>query len=329
MKLLIVGFGFMGQTHCGNLLKMPDVEITGIVDPVLPLERLRTVKGNLQTVNLNAQDVSKIAHFTNLEEAINQTNSDAAVICLPTFLHESSALMALENNLHVFVEKPFALTEEECDNMLRCAEEKQRLIAVGYVVRKSPVYCHLHETVKSNRLGKLKFLKLRRITGIPTWGNWSNPATIKAVGGSLFDLVSHDIDFARFLLGEPEKITVDPYVSSEFNGNYTSAMMHFPETLVSIEGGFVTPPGYPFSSTYKAFFEHGTITGNSDGKCLEYDCNGKCQTVKLINIDPYYAEMKSFIDALSRNGEIFCSGYDASRSVKCCKEIQRQLNITN
>lgn len=45
-RVLVIGFGFMGQTHAGNLLKNPNAELAGIVDPCDPAERLRTIKGN-------------------------------------------------------------------------------------------------------------------------------------------------------------------------------------------------------------------------------------------------------------------------------------------
>ena len=325
MRFLIVGFGFMGQTHCGNLLKMPGCEVAGIVDPVPPLERLRTVKGNLPTVSVDAEAVKKIPHCTDLDAALETLEADAAVICLPTFLHEKGTLAALARGLHVFVEKPFALTEESCRRMIGLAAEKKLLIAVGYVVRASSVYAFLRETAASGRLGRLKFLQLRRTTGFPAWGNWKDPATVAAVGGSLFDLVSHDIDFARFVLGEPEKITVDPFVSGEFDGNYTAAAMHYKQTLVSVEGGFVTPPGFPFSSSYRAFFEKGTLTGDSEGRCLEYDPYGRCHAVDVPPCDPYFEEMRRFADAVSGKGDPVCTGVDAAKTVCCCNEIRRQL----
>jgi len=324
-NVIVLGFGFMGQTHCGNLLKMPDVRVAGIVDPVEPLERLRTVKGNLQTVALDADAVRAIPHFTDPEEALTCVSPHAAVIALPTFLHESGALAALRHGAHVFVEKPFALTEEACRAVLECAQEKNLLTAVGYVVRKSPVYAFLQKIAAEGRLGKLKFLQLRRMTGVPTWGSWSDPATVKAVGGALFDLLSHDIDFARFVLGEPEKITVDPFVGRAFGGDYTSAALHYPQTLVSIEGGFVTPPGFPFFSGYRAFFEEGTLVGDHTGLCREYDRTGQCRTPEMPVCDPYFEEMRCFIDAVSGRGKVVCGGADAARTVRCCSVIRRQL----
>ena len=45
-RLIVIGFGFMGRTHAGSLLKMPDAELTGILDPVDPKELLATITGN-------------------------------------------------------------------------------------------------------------------------------------------------------------------------------------------------------------------------------------------------------------------------------------------
>ncbi|MBO7329327.1 MAG: Gfo/Idh/MocA family oxidoreductase [Lentisphaeria bacterium] len=326
MKLIIVGFGFMGQTHCGNLLKMPGTEVVGIVDPVAPLTRLQTVKGNLQTVSLSADDVSRIRHYTDLDTALCELQADAAVICLPTFLHESGTLAALNHKLHVFVEKPFSLTEDSCKKMLDTAENNGCLIAVGHVVRKVPEYSFLHECVTSGRLGALKFLQLRRLTGIPGWGNWSDHEMVNAVGGALFDLVSHDIDFTRYLLGECKNITVDQTLCREFNGNYIAAQLHYPGTLVSIEGGFVTPSAFPFYCGYRAFFEKGTITGDSNGVCHEYSLTGEKIAVDLKKQDPYFEEMADFVNAVSHNSSVVCSGSDAAKTVMYCNLIRKKIS---
>ena len=44
LKILIVGFGFMGQTHAGNILQDPEAELAGIVDCNPPDERLRVIR---------------------------------------------------------------------------------------------------------------------------------------------------------------------------------------------------------------------------------------------------------------------------------------------
>jgi len=57
MKTKVVVFGFMGQTHVGSLLKMPDAELAGIVDPVDPKERLSTIAGNCATKRISPEEI--------------------------------------------------------------------------------------------------------------------------------------------------------------------------------------------------------------------------------------------------------------------------------
>ena len=72
VKFLIAGFGFMGQTHCGNLFKNPSAKITGIIDPYDPVERLSSIRGNLQTVTITADNIRNIPHYTSIEQALIQ-----------------------------------------------------------------------------------------------------------------------------------------------------------------------------------------------------------------------------------------------------------------
>ena len=57
MKTKVVVFGFMGQTHVGSLLKMPDAELACIVDPVDPEERLSTIAGNCATERFSPEAI--------------------------------------------------------------------------------------------------------------------------------------------------------------------------------------------------------------------------------------------------------------------------------
>lgn len=91
----------------------------------------------------------------------------------------------------------------------------------------------------------------------------------KASGGALFDLVSHDIDFARYCLGEPDSITPDPVLCREMNGNLIAAVLHYPGNNVFVEGGFVTPSHFPFRRNYTAYFENGTLISDAPGDFRE------------------------------------------------------------
>ncbi len=319
-KVMVIGFGFMGQTHAGSLLEMRNAELAGIVDPADPKERLATITGNCATKRVSPEEIGAIRHFRSLDEALSASCADAAVIALPTGLHHDAVIQCLKAGLHVMVEKPFAISLRECDHMVRTAEETDKLLAVGYVVRRMKEYRFLKQTIESARLGNLKYLKLSRITGIPNWGNWNDPEFIRASGGSLFDLVSHDIDFARFCLGEPGKIeSVKDLGGDRFK--MISSVLRFRDADAAVEGGFVTPAGYPFSRSYAAYFENGTLVSSEPGLVTEYR-KEETQEHDFLPDNPYLSEMQEFIRAIETGDTSgICTGEDARETIRCCTRI--------
>ena len=324
VKITVVGFGFMGQTHAGNILRHPGAELAAIVDPYPPADRLATIKGNNNTVTITSSDVKDIPHFPTMEEAFRQVRTDAVIIALPTLLHFSSVMYCLEQGFHVLVEKPFAIDPEECRKMVRTAEEKKRKLAVGYVVRCMKEYRMLHDYIREGTLGKLELLMLSRITGIPAWGNWKDPEFIKASGGALFDLFSHDADITRFCLGEPLEILPDRILCSKFGGNMVSAVFRYPGCDVRIDGGFVPPSPYPFHRSFSAFFEKGTLLCETG--TLRLITPEGIRQIDLADDRPYYTELANFITSVETGEDSgICTGADAVHSIECCASIAKML----
>ncbi len=328
LRFLVIGFGFMGQTHAGNLLRNPRAELAGIVDPCSPIERLASIRGNKDTVRLTPEEIRDVRHYASMEEAFAESGADAVIIALPTKLHCDAVVMSLEHGCHVMVEKPFSIHPEECEKMCALAAEKKKVLSVGYVVREMKEYQRLRDTVRSGRLGKLNFLSLSRITGVPAWGNWRDPEFIKASGGALFDLVSHDVDFARYCLGEPGEILADRVLCREFHGNMVQAVLRYPGWDVRVEGGFVSPPTFPFRRNYTAYFEEGTLLSDAPGDYREITKEG-IRTECFADDNPYYTETDRFISAvLTGDTSGICTGEDACRSVQCCHRIAGKLQQT-
>ena len=326
IKVLMYGFGFMGQTHAGNLLKNPRAELVGIVNPTRPIDRLATIKGNLDTVTITADDIKDIPHFRSLEEAQASTKAQAIIIAVPTKLHCQAVLQCLDAGLDVFVEKPFAVSLEQCRAMVKKATATKHLLTVGYVVRCMQEYRFLRETIRSGRLGKLGYMKLSRVTGLPNWGNWTNPDFIKASGGALFDLLSHDIDFARFCLGDPEEMeTVCSFGKEPVS--LTTTRFQYPEAKVMVEGGFVTPSSYPFQRSFTAFFEHGTLESTVGGKVTEYREGEDAVEHDFTGDNPFYTEIDHFLKAL-QTGELseeLCLAPDALKTIECVTRISETI----
>ncbi len=323
LRFIVAGFGFMGQTHAGNLLKHPAAELCGIVDPVSPQEQLKNVRGNQATVTITAKDIEAIPHFRDLKQALIALKPDAAVLPLPTKLHYMGVMLCLKHGCHVLVEKPFSTDMIECHEMCCAAAATGKKLCVGYTVRYMHEYIALFDTIKSGRLGPLEFLSLTRFTGMPTWGAWSDPQFIKASGGALFDLLSHDFDFTRHCLGEPSAIEVNETIRKQFGNNRVSVILKYDGgPNVQIEGGFVQPPTFTFRRSYSAFFEKGTLATDMQGKYQEFTAAG-VKEFECPQGSPYYAELDDFIRVL-RNEKTahICNGTDAEGTIALCHKIK-------
>lgn len=325
LRVLVIGFGFMGQTHAGSILKNPEAELAGIVDPFNPAERLGSIKGNTNSVCITAEDVAGIPHYTDMEEAFRQAHADACIIALPTKLHVEGVLKALSHGLHVMVEKPFAIEIADCDTMVRAAENAGRILAVGQSARCGQDNQFIRSCILDRRFGKLKYMDLFRACGLPDWGNWKDPVFFRASGGALFDMVSHDLDFTRYCLGEPDEVSADPRPARPFAGNLISAVLRFGDAVVQVRGGFLTPSKFPFKRHYTVCFENAALTSEIPGECSIVDANG-IHAQELPACSSHRLETDRFVEACLGRGEVYCTGADAAGTIRLCWKIRECMN---
>lgn len=316
-RVLIIGFGFMGQTHAANLLKIPEAQLVGIVDVENPADRIRKRGGNIATAQFDVAQLANVPWYKDLPQALDELKPDAAVIALPTSLHQSASETCLNAGCHVLCEKPFAVTIEECDSVCKCAERNGKLITIGYVVRFSGEHVYLYDTVKSGRLGKLEYLASSRLAGRPDWGFWQTDSVYAKQNATLFDMLCHDLDFTRHLLGTPASVL------SAVCGAEQVAVLKYNDTQVKCEAGFINPSSYPFHQGYMACFEKGTIVSHDMGTCVEYSGNSVVE--KSFPEDPYMAEISAFVNAC-RTGDTsrLCLGSEGLETTRCCLELQKQ-----
>ncbi|NOR75320.1 MAG: hypothetical protein GQ525_09190 [Draconibacterium sp.] len=269
-KVAVIGFGFMGITHSLNILKCKNLELVAIIEKEVNSisEKLEQKTGNLDTGDINIETFSKIPVYSTLNSCLENEKLDAVHVCVHTDLHFQIVKEALNNGLHVLVEKPFCLDIKEGEELIEIAKDKNLILMVAHVVRFMSPYKKLVEMIDLEKYGKLKFLSLNRFSGLPDWGQWKEKQKNFGIsGGALFDLVIHDIDFAAFALQEtPEKIESTVLPGKLSNHDYVNSIWHFPakNIIVKIEGGNIFPTSYPFQAGFTAVFENATVSFSSN-----------------------------------------------------------------
>jgi predicted dehydrogenase len=108
----IIGFGRMGITHFSILNSHPDVRIVSICD-------------THALVRNSAQKYLGVEAYEDFHRMFDEMGLHFVVAATPTASHRETVRSALAHNLHVFVEKPFALDAEEGRALVSMAEQSR------------------------------------------------------------------------------------------------------------------------------------------------------------------------------------------------------------
>ncbi len=119
IRVALVGAGKMGISHLSILGAHPEVQIVGVSD---------TSKLVLSAL----EKYSKFKCYTDYLKMVEKGKPDAVFVATPTKFHFEFVKELLARNIHVFVEKPFCLSESQGTELIAMALEKNLVNQVGY-----------------------------------------------------------------------------------------------------------------------------------------------------------------------------------------------------
>lgn len=272
MKVGLCGFGNMGRTHAQLLQKHSDVRLVAVADAE---EELRQ----------KAKDAYGVQTWSKGEDMIAAGGLDLVFICIPTYLHAPLAIQAMRAGCHVFCEKPMALSEALCEEMCVAAEESDKVLMIGQVLRFWPEYVYLKNLIDSGEYGPLHTLSMTRVGGISSgWQGWYLDET--RGGMQIFDRHIHDTDAILWMLGLPRAVYShgvhrDPHHAGGICHSFTQ-YDYGDDLAVSAEGSADAPKGFPFTAAYRAFFANACVEFNSTAKpTLKVYAGGEALTPEL------------------------------------------------
>jgi myo-inositol 2-dehydrogenase/D-chiro-inositol 1-dehydrogenase/scyllo-inositol 2-dehydrogenase (NAD+) len=314
-RLAVVGAGRAGMVHATNAARwLGDAELACLVE----VDEAR------------AAEVSKefgAPAYASFEAALAHELFDGVVITTPTFTHRELAVRAAAAGKHIFCEKPLALTIDDCDEMIACAEDACVVLQVGFVRRFQTEFVEAKRRIDAGAIGTPMLVKsLTRGPGLPP--AWAHD--LRASNGMLAEVNSHDFDSTRWLVGsEIERVYAEV---ANFKG--------------AARG--VTADDFYDNAVVTLRFESGAI-GTIDGTCpldVGYDARveivgtegllviGQHQATALLEIRargagevPTYAswpqrfesgyreELRAFVEAARTGGEPRVTGADGRAAV--------------
>jgi len=142
-----IGCGSISYRHLNALKNIDGVEITGVFDPS---------RENSEKFAKQAGGNTKI--YSSEEELIKKGNINGVVICSPHKFHFPQIKLALENDLHVLVEKPAIINSEEASQIKKLIEEKKKIFVVGYQRHYMGNFLGAKKAIEEGKIGRIVFI---------------------------------------------------------------------------------------------------------------------------------------------------------------------------
>lgn len=301
VRVGIIGFGFMGQTHLGAYRTLDGL---GWRCPVLGVTSIDGTSGatsgpvgnlNNTTATLDAATT----RYSTVEALLGDSRIEAVSVCTPTDTHVPLALQALRAGKHVLIEKPVALEASAIEAVQAAATEAKRVCMPAMCMRFWPGWTWLKSAIESGEFGRMRAATFQRLGSRPTWsrGFYGDPARC---GGALADLHIHDADFVCWALGVPSTVravgTID-HVSVQFSIEGGPA-------LVVAEGGWLADAGFDFRMRYTVEFERAVADWDlSRSPVLRLTRDGASAGIELPTMSAYEGEALEFLTAIREGRE--------------------------
>lgn len=188
VRLAVIGAGRMGAAHAHVLRGVPGCRVATVADP-----RSEAAGALAQAVGATpAADVDAV---------FGSPDIDGVVIATPVSTHAALARAAVRAGKPAFVEKPLAGDLEAGAELVRAVEAADGFVQVGFQRRYDPAYLAAKKALEGGRIGRpWVFRGVGRDPGpLPL-------AFLKTSGGVFMDMGIHDLDSARWLLGEVAEV---------------------------------------------------------------------------------------------------------------------------
>ena len=183
LRLAILGAGRIGQVHAKAVASVPGAELVAVAEPFAEMaEQMRTQYG------CDIREIDQIAASDDV---------DAVVICTPTDTHADLIEQLTAAGKAVFCEKPIDLNVERVRACLTSVEAAGGRLMLGFNRRFDPDFMAVKAAIDEGKIGEVEMINLTSRDPGPPPDDY-----ISRSGGMFRDMMIHDFDVARWLLGE-------------------------------------------------------------------------------------------------------------------------------
>jgi predicted dehydrogenase len=322
MKVGIIGLGYWGPNLVRNFLAQPDVEKVVACD--VREDRLKFISQKFPSVYLSKS----------CDETLTG-DCDLIVIATPVATHFPIAKKALENNKHIWVEKPFTATVSEAEELIEIAESRNLKIFVDHTFIYNGAVIKMKKLIEKNELGDILYFESERI----------NLGLFQKDVNVIWDLAPHDLSIMQFILGKKAKAISSTGIAN-FNGKENIAHIsiyfedncfaHFHVNWISpvkirrmIVGGTKKMLVYDDMENFEKIkvYDSGVDIKSTEGihEALVQYRIGDMFSPKINQTEALALGARECIDAIKQNRQPLTSGYDGLEVVKLLEASDKSL----
>jgi predicted dehydrogenase len=234
-------------------------------------------------------DEGRLAHIGRLypnvqttrdyRDMLSDDDTHAVVVSTPADTHCKLTCEAFEAGKHVFVEKPMAVSEKECRQMVAASDKAQRKLMVGHTFLFNNAVHRIKQLIDSGELGEIFYVYVNRV----------NLGLFREDCNVVWDLAPHDIAILNWLLGStPESLTAvgHSYVQPDIEDVAFINLQYPDRVLAHLHVSWLDPNKVR------------TITVVGSKKMLVYDDVSNTEKLRVydkgVNVLPHYDSFGEF-----------------------------------
>lgn len=218
LRFGLLGAGRIGRVHAETLaFRLPEAEIAAIADVNREAAQAVAARCGIPRVVSSA------------EEIFADNSVDAVLICTSTDTHAGLIVQAAEAGKHIFCEKPVSLSLEKIDSSLAAVKKAGVQLQVGFNRRFDSNFARVRQAVKAGEIGTPWLMHIISRDPAPPPISYLGPS-----GGLFLDMMIHDFDMARFLIGDEVEeiyaagaVLVDPAIGEAGDIDSAIVTLHF------------------------------------------------------------------------------------------------------
>ena len=328
INFVIIGTGMISVTHADAINSIENATLLGVFDKN----------------ETRAKEFAKkyaIKAYASYEEVLSDRCVDAVCICTPSGLHAEQSIEALNHGKNVVVEKPMALTKEDCDKIIGTVKKTGKKLTVICQLRFADDVQLLKKLYSENAFGTVSlcdlYMKYWREPSYYGDSVWRGTKTLDG-GGALMNQGIHGIDLLLYITGGANLVSARAkaaFHDIEVEDTGVALLEYENGAVGVIEGSTCAYPGFARSleihgSTGCAILKDGLLEKLIvNGEDITPDNSEKEKTASasnpaITNFVLHKKQLENFIGAINGEEELLIDAYEGRKAVALITDIYEE-----